>query len=262
MKIEDIKSFWEEAGRRFMLESKITPTSRDPYLALLERGNILKYLKKNYITLEIGCGDGLNTIHYSEKVKKMYALDVAESLIKIARERSTSMAIHNTEFTVGSVLNLKKIYPSQRFHCVISQRCLINLPEWQYQQDALIQIHDLLEKGGIFLLTEGFQKELDNLNIIREKLGLKKIIVVDYNFNMAREVFEPFIKQYFDIIDIQSYGTYLFLSRVLHPVAVFPKVPKHDSKLNEAAMKVFQTAPIEELDKYSYNLFYILRKRE
>ncbi|MCL5774014.1 MAG: class I SAM-dependent methyltransferase [Firmicutes bacterium] len=261
MKLDDIKKHWEEAGRQFSAGKKITPTSRDPYLACLERENILSYLKKHHTVLEIGCGNGSHTVHYAKEVKKISGIDVAESLITLAKERAASESIRNADFTAGSVLNIKDIYLDRKFSCVISQRCLINLPEWLYQQDAISQIHSLLENDGLLLLTEGFQEELDNLNGVRAKFGLAEIKTVDYNRNMLRKDFEPFIKKYFDIVEIRNYGAYLFFSRVYHPLAVLPEEPKHDSRLNESAMEISRKIQMPDLEKYSYNLFYVLRKK-
>lgn len=262
MKLNDIKKHWEEAGRQFSAEGKITSTSRDPYLARLEKENILSCLKKHHTVLETGCGDGSHTVCYAQEVKNISGIDVAESLITLARERAASESIKNADFTAGSVLNIRDIYHDRKFDCVISQRCLINLPEWQYQQDAISQIHSLLEKDGLFLLTEGFQEELDNLNSVRIKFGLAEIKTVDYNRNMRRSDFEPFIKRFFDIVEVCNYGAYLFFSRVYHPLAVLPEEPKHDSKLNEAAMEISRKIQMPDLEKYSYNLFYVLRKKE
>lgn len=261
MELEAIKRYWEEAGKQFPFERDVTPTSRDPYLGLLERENILSHLQKSYVALEMGCGDGSHTVHYAKSVRELSGIDVAESLINIARGRVASESIQNVNFFVGSVLDVGKIFQGAQFNCVISQRCLINLPEWQYQQDAIRQAHSLLEKAGLFLLTEGFQEELDNLNTLRQKLGLPEIKVVSYNRNLVRGNFEDFVRQYFEIADVRHYGAYLFISRIFHPLAVSPDEPQHDSKLNEAAMMISRATQIPDLERYSYNLFYALRRK-
>jgi hypothetical protein len=58
-----------------------------------------------------------------------------------------------------------------------------------------------------------------------------------------------------------DYGFYLLLSRVLHPLSVLPESPKHDSRVNEAAMQISRNIEIPAMQKYSYNLFYVLRKK-
>jgi ubiquinone/menaquinone biosynthesis C-methylase UbiE len=260
-KLGNIRKHWEEVGKQFPIEGRVTPTSRDPYLALLERENIIYHLKEFYVALEIGCGDGSHTINYAKNVKRLSGIDIAESLIGLAKSRANSESIRNVDFLVGSVLDIDRIYPLQRFNCIISQRCFINLPDWPYQQDAILQSYRLLNKEGLLLLTEGFQEELENLNTLRHKFGLPQIEVVKYNKNLIRKDFEAFVNRYFDIIEVRDYGLYLFLSRIYHPLAVFPDEPKHDSRLNEVAMVVSRIIQIPDLKRYSYNLFYVLRKK-
>lgn len=261
MKLEDIKKHWEEAGKRFPKSGAVTPTSRDPYLGLLERENILSYLEEGKVALEVGCGDGFHTLHYAKRLGRLSGIDIAKSLISIAEERAATDSVENVDFAVGSVLEIEKMYRDRHFDCIISQRCLINLPGWKHQQEAVLQAHRLLKEDGMFLLTEGFEEELENLNFVRRKLGLSEIKVVEYNKNISRTEFEALVSDYFDIVEVRHYGAYLFLSRVYHPLAVLPKEPKHDSRLNEIAMEISRKVEMPDLEKYSYNLFYALKKR-
>jgi len=258
--MEEIRKHWEAAGRFFPTDGRITPTSRDPYLGQLEEENILSFLDPNQVVLEMGCGDGSHTIKYAKQVKTLSALDLIEKLLHRAKQRAAEAHLRNVDFTNGSVLALKDLYPPGSFDCLISQRCLINLSEWKLQQEALKQAHSLLHDGGLLLITEGFQDALDELNVVRRKFGLPEIAVA-FNRNFIRPDFENFISQFFDILEVRHYGSYLFLSRVFHPLAVLPAEPKHDAKMNEIAMEIARAVPIPDLDKYSYNSFYALRKK-
>lgn len=262
MKLEELKEYWEEVGKKFDTCGRITPTSRDPFLSGLEESNIMAYLHKSSRCLELGCGDGVHSAKYAKKVKNLSVLDISNSLISLAKKRISGLRIDNIGFTVGSVLDADDIYDSGKFDRVISQRCLINLPTWRYQKNAIRKIHDLIKPGGLFLVSEGFQDGLDNLNNFRSKMGLPEITVARYNNNLIRKDFEAFIPDYFDIVDIRDYGFYLFLSRVFHPLAVLPEQPKHDSRLNEAVAKIFHKVSMAGFEKYSYNLFYVLRKKK
>lgn len=261
MDLREIKNYWEKASRGFPVKGDMIPTSRDSYLGQLEEESILKYLDKKKTVLEIGCGDGSHTVKYAKKVKRLSGIDIVKGLIDIAKKKAAANAINNADFIVGSALSIKKIYKGTRFNCIVSQRCLINLSSWRYQKNCILQIHSLLHKWGLYLLTEGFQDELDNLNIIRQGVGLSKIKVSPYNKNLLHKDFDPFISRYFDIIEIQHYGLYLFLSRVLHPFSIMPLEPKHGARINKAAMKVSRVIAAPNFEKYSYNLFYALRKK-
>ncbi len=261
MDLKEVRKHWERASKRFSLKEDTTPTSRDPYLGQLEEEGILRYLDKNKTVLEIGCGDASHTVRYAKKVKRLSAIDITKSLIDIAEKKATAGEIKNADFIIGSALSIKEIYKGTRFNCVVSQRCLINLSSWKHQKDCILQIHGLLHRRGLCLLTEGFQDELNNLNVFRRRMGLSKIRVVPYNKNLRHKNFDKFIKTYFDIVDIHHYGLYLFLSRVLYPFAIMPLEPKHTSRFNEAALKASQVMDASDFKKYSYNLLYVLRKK-
>jgi len=260
MKLEDIKRHWEQAGQSFPAHGPITPTSRDPYLGRLERDNILSHLAERHTCLEIGCGDGQHTVHYARKAKKIFALDISAGLVSVAQKRLEQESLENVELFVGSMLNLGEIFQGQQFDCIISQRCLINLPDWEHQRMAMLQAYDLLKEGGLFLLTEGFQDNLNKLNAIRTAMSLPEIKVAPYNRNFLSHEFDKFIGQYFELIDQRHYGLYLFLSRVYHPLVVSPEEPRHDSKMNDVAMRLSQVLSLPDMEKYSYNLFYALKK--
>jgi len=261
MNLEEIRQHWERAGEQLSLVQTVTSTSRDAFLGQLEEDNILRYLHPNQNVLEVGCGDGSHTLKYAQRVKQVWALDVAESLIGHARQRTGSSGVCNVEFTVGSILEAGEIFRNKPIDCVISQRCLINLPSWKYQQEAILQIHQLLRRGGLFVMTEGFQDELDNLNRLRETVGLSAINVVSYNRNLIHDEFDTFIGKYFAMEAVLDYGLYLFLSRVYHPLVLIPEQPKHDSRLNEVAGLLSSLVSTSEFRAYSYNLLYVLRKR-
>ncbi len=86
MELADIKKHWENMGNFFPKSENITPTSRDPYLAELERENIISMLNGKFNTLEIGCGDATHTIEYSKHLNHIDSLDVSDSVIGIAKK--------------------------------------------------------------------------------------------------------------------------------------------------------------------------------
>lgn len=261
MDLASIREHWCKVGEQLSAAEKITGTTRDPILGLLEEERLAKYLRPGDTVLEIGCGDAAHTVRYARQVKRIFGLDVADTLIAHARQRVERAQIDNVQFVVGSVLDIERILAASEIDCVLSQRCLINLPSWEHQQDALLKIHRVLRPGGVFLMTEGFQDELDNLNHVREAVGLSAIGVVSYNRNLRHDEFDSFIARYFDVEAVQAYGLYLLLSRVFHPLAVSPGEPRHDSRLNEVAGLLERAVDLPECRRFSYNLFYVLRRK-
>jgi SAM-dependent methyltransferase len=261
MNLEAIRHHWERAGGQLSLAAAVTPTSRDPFLGRLEEGWVLRYLRRRDRVVEVGCGDASHTVGYAARVRRLCGVDVAESLIRLARARVAAAGLDNVELRVGSVLDLAAAFPAGSVDCVISQRCLVNLPTWAHQRQALQAIHRVLRPGGRLLLTEGFQEELGALNRLRERVGLAAIKVVSYNRNLRHGEFDRFVGTRFAVAATHDYGLYLTLSRVFHPLAVRPEEPRHDAWLNEVAAELAALLDIPDLRRFSYNLFYVLRKR-
>lgn len=261
MELNDIKKYWDDMGRKAQNPDGLLLTSRDPYLGQLERENILEHLLDCRSILEIGCGDGLHSVEYATRAAEYHGVDVAPSLLSFAEERMRSCGIDNATFHNASILEIEKLFGDKKFDVVISQRCIINLPTWEHQSKAIHQVFRALRPGGRFLITEGFQEELDNLNCMRRQMGLEAIKVVDNNRFMSRHVFEKFVGEHFSVAEFRHYGLYLYLSHLFHPLIVLPDEPKHVSLINEIAMKLSRINQPNDFLSISYNLFYVLQRQ-
>ena len=263
MDLAQIKDYWEGAAGRYQAEAAVKPTTREPFLGQLESRNILAHLdpKKQLTALEIGSGDGTHTLKYARAVKSLHCLDVSPSFAQIAEQRLAAEGLDNVKFTVGSALELDQTYEDETFDRVISQRCLINLAEWTFQKEVISKAHRLLKKGGLLLLTEGFQDRLDDLDAARLQFGLPKYRFAPFNRYLRTDELEDFIANDFRVVDVRDYGAYLFLSHVFHPLAVAPEEPKHDSPINEISMRMQDLLDPSSFEKYSYFLFYALQKK-
>jgi SAM-dependent methyltransferase len=261
VRLEEIRDHWESAGASFPESELVTPTSRDPYLAQLERRAIISHLAGRESAMDVGCGDASHSIEYAKVVGRLIGVDNAASLLAVARRRIDAAGTDNVELLLASVLELDARVPAGAFDAVISQRCLINLPTWEDQKAALEQLHKVLASGGILLVSEGFIDELVALNQLRTALRLSPISVSRYNHFLSRDEFETFVGPLFRIRAIVHYGVYLYLSRVLHPLVVAPAEPRHDSAFNELAMRVALAGDAGDFARYSYNSLYALEKQ-
>jgi SAM-dependent methyltransferase len=143
---------------------------------------------------------------------------------------------------VGDVTNLK--FPNLCFDIVISERCLLNLPSREDQWKAMRHIARVLKPGGLYLMLEGTLQGLRKLNDLRANVGLPPIPEASPDYNWFSNKFDEeemlavastlFAK----VQSIQRFGTYYFISRVIHPLLVAPAEPQYDAKINAVARQI------------------------
>jgi ubiquinone/menaquinone biosynthesis C-methylase UbiE len=63
----------------------------------------------------VGCGDAFHSVHFVNKVKQFFGVDVAGSLINIAVKRAKQEKLENTELSVCSVLDLEYDFKGMKF---------------------------------------------------------------------------------------------------------------------------------------------------
>ncbi len=105
---------------------------------------------KELTAIDIGCGTGAFAIHAAKYLKKVYAVDVSENMLNIAKSKAESRGIDNIEFCNSGFLQFQV---SSKVDVVISKWAFHHLPDY-WKQVALLNINGLLKMDGIFLLTD------------------------------------------------------------------------------------------------------------
>ncbi|MCW3089636.1 MAG: hypothetical protein JWP81_705 [Ferruginibacter sp.] len=180
----------------------------------------------NNKVLEIGCGNGytLEQLATSFPGTEFQGLDFSHDLLAIAAKRK----IKNASFSQGDTRKLT--FDNESFDIVYTERCLINLLNWEDQQKGLKEIARVLKKGGFYFMVESFTDGFDNLNKARNELGLDSIPVAHHNLYFNKQSFKQFIEPVFTIVDPSSLGnadaklasnflsSHYFTARVIHPL--------------------------------------------
>jgi len=235
-----VKAFWEaEAGRQ---RDRFT-TLRDENQAILERDLLMGWLSvlKPERLLEVGCGNGAGLSLFSKFSKRADGIDYSEPFIKAAREKYP-----NLEFYVADVQQLP--FADGDFDAVVSERCLINLPSWDEQQKAILEIHRVLNPEGYLLLVEATEEGYRRLNSVRAACGLKPVEVVWHNRPLPYFELERCLTHLFHTLrGGAAFSTYYYLSRVVHPLIVAPEEPKYDARINNVARLIEEKLPIWKL---------------
>jgi SAM-dependent methyltransferase len=250
-----IKAFWQDRALNASLGTEaVTHTDRNQ--RLLEIEVLLQYLPRGQRVLDIGCGNGYSTALIARVASQVVGIDYSEAMIERARQEQGHAA--NVEFRVADILNLQ--LPPASFDVAVSQRCLINLPSWEAQQQALRNISQVLKPGGCLFLQEGSRQGREKLNQAREGLGLSRMPPVDYNLDFDEDKLWPFLRQSFDIVEVRRFGLYDLISRVVHPLLVSPAEPRYHAKINEVAYRL--AAKYQGADELSREFSAFLRRLE
>lgn len=115
----------------------------DKLVSLLER---LKLISKDSVVLDIGCGVGRLEYSLSTKVKKCIGIDVAPSMVSLARKH---VSAKNCQFIVGDGMSLSGI-KAGTVDLVFSIIVFQHMPETSFDS-YLEESKRVLKKGGALL---------------------------------------------------------------------------------------------------------------
>jgi len=207
--------------------------------------------------LEVGCGDGymLSILSMNHDRNKYWGIDYTEKMIEQATNR---MKMNETDCHLFCDDVRTVDFPACFFDIIYSQRCLINLFNWEEQKKALDRIHTLLDFGGYYLLIEAFTDGLENNNKARTESGLPSLKPSIYNTYFDKEKFFKYIQDKFIVYEVPTIqhnflSTHYFISRVLHAL-----VTKGKQVTNTEFVKFYSTLP--PTGNYSPVQVYLLKK--
>jgi ubiquinone/menaquinone biosynthesis C-methylase UbiE len=217
--------------------------------------------KRKLNVLDLGCGNGyaLSILSKSQPHNEYTGLDFTREMIGICLSRN----LPNCRFVKGDARHT--FLPDNRFHLVFTERCLINIPQWEEQIKALNEIHRILKPSSHLLLIECFTDGLKDLNRAREECGLPSLEPKPYNLYLDKEKFLQALEGKFKVMaspmklsrDYMFYSNFLsshyFVARVLHAL-----ITKGDQIKNTEVVKFFSYLP--PIGNYSQLQAYFLRK--
>ena len=223
-------------------------TAMDFNLRELEIETASSYMNDGDDVLDIGCGTGYSLREYAKRhAIRGIGIDYAEQMVESATERALQEpGLRGTvEYQHASVLELP--FDDNSFDVITSGRCLMALLNWGDQQAALKELHRVLRPGGKLVLMEGTLQGLERLNTARTRFGLDAIPAVDRERLITLKFDESeliaFGVKLFDLLTIQRFGMYYFITRVLHPLLVAPDKPRNDARINEVAREIAKVYP-------------------
>ena len=221
---DEVKKYWD---------SKETQSMVDKDLIEIETNAILGQLEAQDRVLDVGCGEGESTVRYFEKVGELTAIDYSETRIEKLKESNDKIS------TI--LMDMRELRPDKfksKFDKVITQRSLINLKDFNEQIGVIKRIHSLLNKNGKYIMLEGFNEGVEEVNRIRNDFGLKSIPVRWHNrFFNKRELLDS-ISSIFKLEYERDFSLYFFLTRVFKSTLIYPEEPKYHDDFNRLAKEM------------------------
>jgi ubiquinone/menaquinone biosynthesis C-methylase UbiE len=214
--------------------------------------------------LDLGCGNGyaLTALSKAHPANHYYGTDFSEALLAIARTRESA----DCEFRHADARDLP--FEDGFFDAVYTERCLINILDWEQQRRALQEIARVLKPGGSYLMIECFTDGLDNNNRARQECGLGEIKAAYHNKYFEKDVCFKEITDWFTVVspdesngqksfeipESNFLSSHYFIARVLHPL-----VTRGTAVKNTEFVKFFSFLP--PTGNYSPIQAYVLRKK-
>ena len=150
--------------------------------------------------LDLGCGNGycLERMSKEHPKNQYYGLDFSKELIDIAKKRDISC-----KFLYGDVIGME--FEENSFDIVYTERCLINIFDWNKQKKALKEIHRVLKPQGHYLMIECFTDGLENNNRARKECGLSELKSLPFNKYFDKGLFLQGIQDFFTVKDLKDF---------------------------------------------------------
>jgi SAM-dependent methyltransferase len=205
-----IKAFWDQRGATYGGKEQATLGESDlRKLEIRAMSGMMRVLKPGSV-LDAGCGNGYSTKTLASAFpsSEFIGMDYSEPMIAAARLETPK----NCAFLLGDVL-LEETYPAGRFDCVMTQRCIQNLPTYDHQRKAITCMLGKLAPGGYLLLMECSHDGVHQLNRVRGILGKENLLDIEpwHNcFLSDKSLIDDFGAR---VVSFAS--TYMFLSKVV-----------------------------------------------
>ena len=106
---------------------------------------------KDMSLIDLGCGTGAISIAISKHFKQLFAVDISDEMLLIAKKKAKDQGIDNISFINSGFLTYEhKEAPAD---IVISKAALHHLPDF-WKQIALMKINKMLKMNGRFYLFD------------------------------------------------------------------------------------------------------------
>ena len=210
-----IKAYWDNRAAQ---DTSAQSTTMDVWLRHIEANFVSHCIQKfgPSVIHDVGCGDGLTTLHCAREHpdKKFLGSDYSEAMIHNSRKNLERQGLSNVDFLVSDAT---EGWVQRDVELAFSTRCLINLSAWDEQLRVIRNIHDSLVDKGLYLMIENFMEGHILFNSLREQFGLPQIEVRDHNTFFNRDQLIDSTATLFDVVEEKNISSsYYMVSRIIY----------------------------------------------
>ncbi|MGI9021599.1 MAG: class I SAM-dependent methyltransferase [Solirubrobacterales bacterium] len=257
---DEIHAYWREQAS----EHGLSPAASwsDVRVIELEVATIGPYLARAR-ALDVGCANGYSSIRFAaEHDADVLGIDYVEEMIEAAEKRRSGLPPpirERVEFRVGDVRSLE--LADGEYERVVSTRVMINLGDWEGQQQGLRECVRVLRPGGLLLLSEATVGGWSRLNALRREWGLDEIPMPGFNIYLREEAVVALLEPEAELVELVDFASsYYVATRVLKPLlARAAEVPVDiadpDAEFNRWA------ARLPAAGDYGTQKLFVFRKR-
>ena len=267
-----IREHWDDWAKRYGRE--LRATTKAGTAKRLEIDALVRSLRRfgnpdreGVTLLEAGCGNAHNCLALAEAFPalSLTGFDYSDPMIERARENVADAGLQDRiALAVGDVLDLDALDLLPAYDVVVTDRCLINLPELALQQQALEGLAARVTPGGLLLMIENCQAPYGRQNDLREAAGLPRRTPAAFNLFLDEDAILPVFDRYFERLAIDDFAA-------LHDFVLYVLLPKvgegavdYESPLVEAATQLSIALPEEarrELPGWGQLRLFVGRRR-
>jgi cyclopropane fatty-acyl-phospholipid synthase-like methyltransferase len=235
--------------------------TKDIILDRLEEEQIIKNIKNNSSILELGCGNGfiLKKILKKKKIKNYLGTDFVKELINNCKSKFN---FKNVKFQTLDMTLINKSTFSEKYDYIITKRAIQNILSHKLQLKIIDNAGYFLKKNGLMILVESSATSQKNINDLRNKYKLSKIIPPFHNLFFDDNKIKKYNFENVKLYKIENFSSnFYFISRIIYALYTkffLKKTPVYGHPLNMIASTIKENLLNKDLSQIKT---YFFRKK-